>query len=193
MATGYTNCIKDGISFKDFALNCSRAFGALYSLRDMPYAEIPDSIKPSSYHKESIEEAKKEYEKFLNMDSTDIINGWNEYCKNSISSYMNIKNKAIKLKNSYEKMLEQVKAWQPPTDDHTNLKEFMINQIEKSIDFDCSGRDEPMEKLLTIDEWYGMMIKDSKKDIEYHTKQWEKEVERCDIETKWIQDLKRSL
>jgi hypothetical protein len=32
MPTGYTSAIADGIEFKDFALRCARAFGALVEL-----------------------------------------------------------------------------------------------------------------------------------------------------------------
>lgn len=34
MPTGYTADIKDGITFRDFALRCARAFGATIMQRD---------------------------------------------------------------------------------------------------------------------------------------------------------------
>lgn len=53
-------------------------------------------------------------------------------------------------------MLDQVQLWQPPTDDHMGLKEFMIQQIEESIKFDCASYAEDrvsMIRLLSGDEW----------------------------------------
>jgi hypothetical protein len=34
MPTGYTDKIKDGISFEEFVLSCARQFGACISMRD---------------------------------------------------------------------------------------------------------------------------------------------------------------
>ena len=36
MPTGYTDKIKDGITFKEYAMGCARAFGALITMRDNP-------------------------------------------------------------------------------------------------------------------------------------------------------------
>ena len=47
MPTGYTCQIETGITFEQFALNCSRAFGALSNMRDDPSGTpIPNKIKP---------------------------------------------------------------------------------------------------------------------------------------------------
>ncbi len=53
MPTGYTQAIVDNpnLSFKSFVLQCSRAFGALVTMRDDDNnAPIPDEIKPDDYH-----------------------------------------------------------------------------------------------------------------------------------------------
>lgn len=55
MSTGYTDCIGKGADFKQFALGCARAFGALVTMRDEPSnVEIPDEFLPSDYHKKKI-------------------------------------------------------------------------------------------------------------------------------------------
>ncbi|VTR91619.1 unnamed protein product [Gemmata massiliana] len=46
-------------------------------------------------------------------------------------------------------MLEHVRAWEPPSTDHENLKQFMIDQLRESIDFDCRG--EYREPLPALD------------------------------------------
>lgn len=51
MPTAYTADIAKGITFKQYAMNCARAFGALIDLRDKPAnCEIPDVVYPSDYH-----------------------------------------------------------------------------------------------------------------------------------------------
>lgn len=45
MPTGYTAAIKYGITFKEFALDCARNFGACISMRDEPReTPIPDEF-----------------------------------------------------------------------------------------------------------------------------------------------------
>lgn len=62
MPTIYTSDIRDGISFKTFALNCARAFGACVEIRDEPGGgeKIPEAFKASDYHlKKAIEDCNK--------------------------------------------------------------------------------------------------------------------------------------
>ena len=49
MPTGYTVALYEGkdVTFEDFVMGCSRAFGALISLRDEPNAPIPEEFKVS--------------------------------------------------------------------------------------------------------------------------------------------------
>jgi hypothetical protein len=59
MPTGYTADIKNGISFKTFAMNCARAFGACVTLRDEPGGgdKIPEAFEASTYHAQQVEKA----------------------------------------------------------------------------------------------------------------------------------------
>ena len=58
MPSGYTNKIKDDISFEEFALSCARAFGACVEMRDDPGdAKIPEEFTPSPYYKKALDDA----------------------------------------------------------------------------------------------------------------------------------------
>ena len=58
MPTGYTDAIKDGITFQQFAMNCARAFGACVTMRDDPSDKpIPERFEPSAWHKERLGDA----------------------------------------------------------------------------------------------------------------------------------------
>lgn len=73
MPTGYTYLIEKGCTFKEFVLGCSRAFGALISMRDSASdAEIPYEFKPSDYHLRELGEAKAKL-KALPLMSTEEI------------------------------------------------------------------------------------------------------------------------
>ena len=99
------------------------------------------------------------------------------------------------LAKKYKAMLRQVKAWQPPSTEHIEFKNFMISQIEQSIRFDCSNSyyiDNPPQ-LLTGRKWLEKNIATALKDIDYHTNEYIKEVERANNRNLWLKQLRESL
>ena len=63
MPTVFTNDIEKGITFKQYAMQCARAFGACIEIRDEPLGkEIPSKFKVSNFYGESLKDAKKELE-----------------------------------------------------------------------------------------------------------------------------------
>ena len=54
MPTGFTYKIKDGISFEEFIMRCTRAFSALVCMRASSIdSAIPKKFEPESYHKDA--------------------------------------------------------------------------------------------------------------------------------------------
>lgn len=202
MATGYTGCIKDGsITFKQFALRCSRAFGALVTMRDDPMSdEIPDEIKPTNtYYEEKLKEQKAYLEELESMSDVEA----NQQARLEFDERQNYNKTRIAeikdLEAKYKKMADEVSAWKPPTNDHLGLKSFMLEQLYTSLDFDCSPRLIDMyEEALDVQvkpgkEWKQDEIVKCMKDIAYYTEKHAKEIERCNKATNWIQALKKSL
>ena len=72
-------------------------------------------------------------------------------------------------RSRYEAMLEKVYAWKPPHDDFIKSKEFMIQQIKQSIEFDCDGYD-PIVTKVTGEQFRKDKIRNSKLDIKYYKK-----------------------
>jgi hypothetical protein len=194
MPSGYTAEIEKGISFERFALNCSRAFGALISMRDDPMdTPIPDKIEPSDYHFKEWQRARKDYE----LAKKITLKNAKELAKNDYENAVKYNKKSIAEKNAlkikYEQMLSKVMKWVPPSKDHVAFKDFMIDQIKKSIDWDCDTKYNKDPVLKSAKEWLKEKIERNKNDIEYHFKNHKEELERCANRTKWIQDLKNSL
>lgn len=192
MPTGYTTDIYNGVdvSFKTFALTCARAFGACMHQRDDKPDVLPQLVKPDiSYHLEQLKRAKnikkptkKEYE---------------QYKKEKIEMYkLNIE-KNTSMVQRYEKMLEQVKKWEPPTSEHVGLKNFMIQQLESSISFDGSFdyyRDKVNEsEQLTYNQYVIEVMDNKKRSIKYHKDGIEKEKQRAKQANDWIKKLYKSL
>jgi hypothetical protein len=196
MPTGYTSDIKQGITFEQFALNCARAFGACLSLRDLPGGGdvIPQSFEPSDYHLKKIDDLKKKLDEFRNMDVSDAYKSWSTYCNAEIDRRQRNLEESTRLIESYNKMLDQVKNWQPPTDDHIVLKEFMITQIEESIRFDDDSEyySRSWEKP-TCRDWMLSTLRDIEGDIAYHEERYQHDVAIAERNTKWIKYLRSSL
>ena len=195
MPTGYTADIKNGITFKKFAMNCSRAFGALVMMRDDPAdAPIPKSFQPSRYHKDRLAEAKAELARLQKMPIvTAGLAAEGEY-QESERRRLAALNKSRELRDKYAEMLAKVRAWKPPTTDHEGLKEFMIEQIESSIDFDCNEKYWNKKSVRQAGaEWLSAKIEKAKRDIAYHTEEYEKECKRAKERTEWVSALRKSL
>lgn len=197
MPTGYTDKIKDGISFPEFALNCARAFGACVTLRDEPDEPIPEVFEPTNWHLERIKEAEAELKRLEAMSYIEALGAMKKEVSEQLQYHREGIEKDRKLKESYEAMLAQVNDWLPPTKDHYWLKEFMQQQIRDSIEFDCNGTYHEDAILLleaiTVDKWLEEKIESAKRQIIYNTEQQDKEVVRTDSRTEWIRDLRKSL
>lgn len=192
MPTGYTADVVDGkiTEFKDFALSCARAFGALANMRDDPMdAPIPDEIKPNSYCSERLEATEDELKKLLNLSIEDsAIEAEKEYNEafESTTKYRN----NLKLENErIDTMIEKVLNWRIPTSDHRKLYEFMIEQLSTSK----SNYEPEMPKRLSVAEWRTKKLKELTRDFDYYGKQVDEENQRAADKTKWIQALKNSL
>ena len=193
MPTGYTADIYEGknVSFRDFALKCARAFGACIEQRDDDANDKPKLIEKTkdNYHIKKLEEAKK-WNKPTKAE-------FDDYVKKQIA-YCNEQNeKQLKLKASYQKMLDKVNDWNPPTKEHEGLKKFMISQLTESLDFDCGNdyyqRELNNIKQLTYNQYVKNMRASNKRDIEYHTNELKKDNERTDNRNAWISALYKSL
>lgn len=197
MPTGYTDKIKDGISFPEFALNCARAFGACVTLRDDPQEPIPEVFEATNWHLERIKEAEAELKCFESIGPQEALRAMNEEVSKQIEYHRDGIEKDRKLKESYEAMLAKVNDWVPPTQDHYGMKEFMQQQIRDSINFDCMGtyHEEAILRLeaMTVDKWIEDKIESAKWTIVYNTEQHEKEVVRTNDRTEWIRDLRKNL
>ena len=194
MPTGCTAAIKDGISFREYALNCARAFSALITMRDDPYdAKIPKIIVPSDYHTKKIIEIKEKLNRIkkLSLKECNIKSKktYEQDCKSIDKNVADI----FKQEEKYRKMLVLAKAYTPPSKDHIKYAEFMVKQIEESIKFDCSTDYLKYPEFVDGITWKNNKIKQLQKDLIYQNKKNLKEIECAENRTVWIQKMFKSL
>ena len=200
MPTGYTAPIYEGdenFSFEKFALRCARNFVAFYGMRDEPLDaefDLDSLFEPSEHHKKALEKAECQYREFLKCPPTEESLGkeYDALIKLREKEYAEREWKISVMRARYKEMIRKAEAWTPPTSEHEGLKEFMLQQLKKSLEYDCSpynpiceSREEYIKARITPD--YFLM------EIEHYKREWDKEVERCESRKKWVMQLIDSL
>lgn len=195
MPTGYTAPVQDGkiTEFRDFALQCARAFGALVEMRDEPMdAPIPEELKPSRYHDEAVVEAKAELAALERMSASACEALAEKHYQRYVREAEAFVKRQAQVRQRYEAMLAKVEAWTAPTRDHEGLKKFMADQLTESIRFDCGYTPEKPRRLSGA-QWRTQERARLKRDISYHTAEGKKEVQRAKERTAWVKALRESL
>lgn len=196
MPTGYTAAIRDGISFKDFAMGCARAFDACVSLHDElgGGGVIPEQFEPSPRAKDIAEAARGDLAMLLSLTPDEIEQQAAAHSERVERARLLRLEEKRNLRASYGAMKARVEAWEPPTPSHCRLRTFMLEQIETSIDVDCceSSYDRPTLKM-TGAEWFAMQRDELQKSIEYHERHYAKDAARCEASTAWVRALRASL
>lgn len=194
MPTGYTANVPDGISFEQFVWQCARGMGALIMMRDEPSgAPIPERFEPSDYNAKKLQAAKDELTRLVNLTPDQMIAECEaEHAKLEAEKAERLAENEKQLA-AYRAMLDQVLAWVPPTKDHEGLKEFMADQIRQSIKFDDMSKHYKPEPMPSAYEWATKAIATTTREIEYHAKAHQEEVERTEARNEWIAALRKSL
>ena len=155
MPTGYTYEVQEGkiTTLEDFAKHCGRAF--LWQARESnekDLVKLVESETTIAYYEKQLKESTELLEKLVSLSDEEWEAKYASEEKKRVAYEDEYnKRKATELLN-YTSMLEKVRDWTPPTPKHEEMKKFMIDQLEKSIEFDCQGkywRDKP----VPYDQW----------------------------------------
>lgn len=203
MPTGYTDGILDGTTkdFKDFATDCMRAFGACMHMRDEKTSDPYKKQKVSAYHSDKLKSLKAEMRELNLMSDVDLaykhLKELNE-TKDRYEKYIeDTKRNAEKL----TEMLNEAKSWTPPSEDHTGIKDFMIQQLADTLNHDGNPAfysQRLSDILLEIVNIDAQAVRGNKtvqltKDITYHSDELFKEKERVRKANKWVTNYLNSL
>lgn len=91
----------------------------------------------------------------------------------------------------YEAMIAQVEAWATKAE---GIRDFMLQQLRESIEWDCSDRHErEAPERLTGEVWRAAKLKRASRDLGYHENERAKEIERTNERNRWLADLRASL
>jgi hypothetical protein len=196
MPTGYSDMILQGATFKQFAMKCARAFGACITMKeDSLDVEIPEEFKPNpSFYEKGLEKARDEYARLIQINTFEAEGLARLEYDEAVKKQKEQDDEKLAKLAKYKAMLIEVSNWQPPTPEHQGLKNFMVDQITGSIDFDCDMSHKYSQvTLLTGHDWLTKKIEQARHEINYHTEQVREEFERAALRTNWVKRLRESL
>lgn len=201
MPTGYTDGIIKGdiTTFEEFAILCTRAFGATIHMRDQPLDKRYEKAEISEYHPQELDRLRKEKSEMNGLSDEEIIDEAKNWVEEEKRGLHELIQESHKSKIKLTEILNKAKKFEPPTKDHEHFKKFMIDQLEKTIDFDCGTEyEEDLLKKLDQIEMDAESLRKKKldridKSISYHEEELLKEKERCEGRNKWMDSLFDSL
>lgn len=195
MPTGYTAAVATGemTDFNTFVWNCARAFVPLVTLRDEPLTGTrPEPFKPSSFYEENMQRIDADLTHFLSMTSSEAEAARDAAQQELEASVANREAERQVQAANYQAMIDKVNSWLAPTDDHLELKKFMLTQLQESLKFDCGG-EYTVRALPPAEEWWAQRITQLTEDLGYYTKEFEKEQTRVARRNQWVEQLAESL
>jgi D-mannonate dehydratase len=195
MATGYTSkLVEDGQDFKDFVLQCARAFGACIEQRDDPIEDKPKLRKSSNYTSKAKKKVEKELKELQSMTKKQKLEYGKKLKDEDIKSYTKTIQKMEKQNIRVKNMIAMVTGWAPPTDDHIELKTFMLNQLTISIsDLNYYYSELNIAKNKTPEKYYAENKEGLMSTIKYYNEQCKKENQSVSKSNDWILKLYDSI
>lgn len=194
MPTSYTAGIEDGkiTTFRQYALQCVRAFVALIEMRDESLdKELPKEIVPAPYYAEQVgvDEA---YLTELNQRSD---KEWAAKYAEVIADTSAKNNERAKTHRDitarYAYLGADVNAWIPPTSEHQEMKNFMLEQIRISTEH--SSKEPYTVNLPSFDVWKAQVLSEAKHDCIYSSENLSKQKKLAAGRNEWLQALYKSL
>lgn len=200
--TGYTAQIENGniTTGKDFLKLCTRAFGIAMDMREKHLSvPTPTQFEPDPYYKQKYDKAVEVRDKWRQMtfDETkqEMIEKYNAeitQAKKSLEKY--------KLEDEkYKKVRNEIKEWNPPTDEHKALKNFALEQIDLSMNTDLYKYLEmELNKKLDISDdavwkYINDMNASCEKNVGEAYEQWQKDLKITAEKNTWMRQFLESL
>ena len=193
MPTGYTYQVtEDNYSFEDFVWNCAKAFGAFIHMRDEPNSAKIIMPKESFYYQDQLDEARLELERAESMTLDEAALERDAYYEKTKASNKKAMEKQHEEFKKLHAMQLKVLSWEPPTDDHVELRNFMLQQLEETIKYDCDFS--YYEKVLlepkqSVQDWLDNYRIQAQRDVVRYAKNAQEEQDKYHENINWINKL----
>jgi hypothetical protein len=196
MPSGYTYDVQVGkiTTLEDFAKSCARAF--IWQARDSNEPDLRKLVSTKGhdieYYEKELVDANLQLSEYLQFTVED----WDKLVERentvSLNYYVSRVKEMKEQELRYRSMFEKVKAWEPPTDKHIEMKRFMISQLEDSLRFDVFEM-KPPKVEINSQEYRDDRIKDLRRDIERIEAQIAKMKDNKNLGLEWVEQLLGSI
>lgn len=194
MPNAFTRDIYEGksVTFRQFALTCVRAFSVLDHMAAEPIDAPIRLIENPSVLEQNVLKALRERTRLVNLSVPDAqVLADNEYDQ-AQQIYTDLITKSEAVKERLLTMLDQVRTWVPPTENHDAHKHFMIRTLTNAIDYETNCR--PSAPIRQDGKsWKLKELKWVLTQITSDTLAAEEEKSRLDRNNQWITDLLEAL
>ena len=191
MPTGYTCIIeeKEGVTFRDYALRCARAFCG--HQREESLDAMPEPRKLDPYHLKEMKKAEAELKELLCLSEEGLMALWQSEKESREERDAQVLRKRNRERSAYAKIRADVVMWVPPTPAHENLKKFMLEQIDLCYEpNEQPYRSPPMPEPR---KYLADLVEVQTENIAYHAKRYTQEIEYVASSKAWIETLLASL
>lgn len=196
MPSGYTEGVSSGkiTDFREYALMCARAFGACVMLRDEPLSsEIPE-FTDDAHYRDSLESARSKLATFLAATEEELRAQHQSEQEENEKAAQESRNRERQIRERYEAMLVQARAYRPPTSEHEEYAKFLVSQLEESLKWDCGGESYYQSfSPVPFEQWKDAKLVELDNRVTYYEKNWREEQERVAARNRWVRQLKESL
>jgi hypothetical protein len=198
----FSRLILDGqvTDLEQFAKKCILAFGATEHMQK-DNSESDDYIQreaDEAYEKE-LQEMEKRLDYIKNLSDEEIISNHVSYLSNELEYYKEDIARIRENRSRIEKILEDAKSWEIPSEDHQEFKEFMIEDLEEGLKKGCD-ESHHVKRIEEINEEFKMdansvrerILKGATEDIERQKKEVETEKQLADDSNAWVEQIIKS-
>jgi hypothetical protein len=198
----FSRLILDGqvTDLEQFAKKCILAFGATEHMQK-DNSESDDYIQreaDEAYEKE-LQEMEKSLDYIKNLSDEEILSNHVSYLSNELEYYKEDLARIRENRSRIEKILEDAKSWEIPSEDHQEFKEFMIEDLEEGLKKGCD-ESHHVKRIEEIDEEFKMdansvrerILKGATEDIERQKKEVETEKQLADDSNAWVEQIIKS-
>ena len=210
MPTGYTSFIEDGKvkTAKQFLHLCLRAFGVCINMRDDGLKLTDDYTEDISkgyqedinYHKKQLTSAEKKLSEIQSMTEDELCKKYIKDTSDNIQYYLKEEDKRSQNNKKYLEIRSVIETWDC-NPEFQSIKDFALNQIDISMDKSdyyqkvIEKYGEPTKEGFQKkkEEYLQKLIKDAQWDVDYHTEELNKVIDRKEKNLKFYKEFKEEL
>lgn len=142
---------KEFPSFDQFALKCIRGYGIFTHLNEDEKEGLLTRPVVSDYYENLIKKTENEFALFLKSTKEQRQKMFEIEIKKELEYFTEQINKERELKEKYITLKEETKAYKPPSKEYTQFKNYMLDQLDQSIKYDCGNELWYQERIKNVE------------------------------------------